>query len=210
MVSGSGGERLLPQLVMRRPTLDGLPPVEVAAGYRLRSMRRGEGSAWTRIVNEAFGDEPRPDRFETTMRGDPAFRPERILFITRDDEPVATASAWVEAKRGDETGVLHYVATRPDHAGKHLGAAVSVAALHRMVEENRSCAVLLTDDFRLAALKTYLRLGFEPVLVHENQRERWRAAFTVLGRPDLIARFADVLAGPVTPLPEADGGHHED
>jgi len=204
MVSGSDGERLQPQLVMRRPTLDGLPPVEVPAGYGLRSMRPGDGPAWTRVVNEAFGGGPRRNRFETTMRSDNAFRHERILFITRDDEPVATASAWCDAKWGTETGILHYVATRPDHAGKHLGTVVSLAALHRMIEEGRRCAILLTDDFRLAAVKTYLRLGFEPLLVHENQRRRWREVLKTLGRADLIDRFAAILDGPVTPLPGCD------
>jgi len=189
---------------MRRPTLDGLPPLEVPAGCGLRSMRPGEGEAWTRIINEAFGGDPRPDRFETTMRRDPAFRHERILFITCDDVPVATASAWVDARWGHRTGILHYVATRPDHAGKHLGLTVSLAALHKMAEEGRSSALLLTDDFRLAAIKTYLRLGFEPLLVHENQRERWRAVFEGLGRTDLVACFAAILDGPVTPLPGCD------
>jgi mycothiol synthase len=190
-------DRLLPQLVMRRPTLDGLPAVIVPAGYALRAMRPEEGPCWTRIVNEAFGQD-KPAFFEKTMRPDLAFRLDRVLFITRNDEPVATASAWHVPKWGEGTGYLHYVATRPDHAGRHVGEVVSIAALHKMVTEGHTSAVLQTDDFRLAAVKVYLRLGFEPVLVDENQRDRWPAVFAQLGRPDLERRFQALLAGPLT------------
>jgi len=40
---------------------------------------------------------------------------------------------------------------------------------------------LETDDYRLPAIKTYLNLGFEPLLVHENQRDRWRNILSALG-----------------------------
>ena len=51
-----------------------------------------------------------------------------------------------------------------------------------MVREGRQRAFLSTDDFRLPAIRTYLKLGFEPYLVHENQRERWRKVLAAIGR----------------------------
>ena len=80
------------------------------------------------------------------------------------------------------------VAVRPAHRGRRLGYWVCLAALRRMAAEGLHRAVLRTDDFRIPAIRTYLRLGFEPVVVHENQRARWRAVFAAIasfssGRP---------------------------
>ena len=81
------------------------------------------------------------------------------------------------------------VGCRHGHRGKRLGYMVSVAALHKTAEDGRQSALLHTDDFRLPAIKTYLTLGFEPLLVHESQRERWPRVFEELGRADSIERF---------------------
>jgi len=89
------------------------------------------------------------------------------------------------------------VGVLPGHQGKHLGAKVSLAALRRFVEEGRIDAVLQTDDFRLPAIRTYLRLGFEPLPIHENQRQRWRAVFDEILRPDLVRQFQPTLDGPI-------------
>ena len=56
--------------------------------------------------------------------------------------------------------------------GRGLGFHVSLACTHIMAAEGRTSAVLQTDDFRLPAIKSYLRLGFAPLLMHENQRQR--------------------------------------
>jgi mycothiol synthase len=63
--------------------------------------------------------------------------------------------------------------------------------------EGRRRAELRTDDFRVAAIKTYLKLGFEPLLVAENQRRRWRDVLAAIGRGDLVERFAGILEGPI-------------
>ena len=68
-----------------------------------------------------------------------------------------------------------------------------------MVAEGRTHVKLQTDDFRLAAVRQYLRLDFVPLLVDENQRQRWRDVFQALGQPALAERFAGILGGPVTP-----------
>ncbi len=36
-------------------------------------------------------------------------------------------------------------------------------------------AFLLTEDFRLAAIETYLQLGFEPEMVSADHPVRWEA-----------------------------------
>lgn len=189
-----------PQLVMLREPLDDLPALALPGGYSARHYRIGDGPAWDAVIAAAFG--PNPGRtFLKVLRLDPAFRPQRVWFLCDRTEPIATASAWYRPGWGAERGMVHYVAVHPDHAGRGLGTQVNLAALHQMRREGRTAAVLQTDDFRLPAIATYLKLGFRPVLVHENQRQRWPEIFANLNKPELAERFADVLAGPVQDLP---------
>ena len=159
---------------MRRDDLSNLPEVSLSQGYSLRSYRAGDEAAWVRIIGESFERDHSVEYFDQRMRRDPEFRAERIWFICRDGEPVATASAWHDPPRGPETGTLHMVGVRPGEAGHALGLQVSVAALHQMRNEGRCAAELKTDDSRIHAIKTYLKLRFAPLLVAENQRGRWR------------------------------------
>lgn len=180
---------LAPQLCMRRGCLDGLPPVEPPEGYTVRTYQPGDDAAWCKVVADAFGRECPLAEFHERMETHAAFRPDRVFLVFSDREPAATASAWHRPDIDPHAGYLHMVGCRPCHRGKRLGYTVSVAALHKIAEDGRHTALLHTDDFRLPAIKTYLVLGFEPVLVHENQRERWPKVFEDLGRPELIERF---------------------
>ncbi len=190
-------KQLTPQLFMARANLDDLPELQLPEGYVVRSYREGDGAAWERIVAAAFEREVQTGEFEKSMKQHKAFRPERVLFVLCGDVPVATASAWDSPGWGPQTGQLHMVGTKPEHRGKHLGYWVSVAALHQFGKEGRRDVMLSTDDFRLPAIKTYLQMGFEPVLVHENQPRRWRDVFAAIDQPGLSAKFAEILDGPV-------------
>ena len=170
--------RIVPQLVMKRIELFSLPPVEVLPGYKLRVFKTGDEAIWESIIYESFGN--RKD-FKKDIESNVYFLPERVFFICRDDVPVATATAWYRSKWGEETGYLHMVGNLQAHRGKNLGLQVSLAALHKMADEGRKSVILQTDDFRLAAIKTYLKLGFKPMLVDENQVERWRTILASFG-----------------------------
>jgi len=185
---------------MWRRDLTGLEAVSLPAGYSIRSYRDGDTANWDRIIGDSFRSDAR-GKFDREMASDPAFLPERVLFVCKGDEAVGTASAWHVPRHGDGVGYLHYVGVLSSETGRALGYQVSLACLHLMVGESRACAMLQTDDFRIPAIKTYLKLRFEPLLVHENQRERWRGIFEQLGRPDLIEHYAAVLSGPIYQSP---------
>lgn len=196
--------RHAPQLLMHRRLQD-LPSLELPAGFSARSYQPGDAAAWEHIIHHSFGMDAQ-GLFDRNMRIDPAYRPERVWFICRKqesgDQPVATASAWRQPfKRDVDTGTLHMVGVHPDHAGMGLGSLVSLAALHQMHREGKSAAVLQTDDHRLSAIKTYLKLGFEPLLIDENQRQRWVDVFETLNQSQLAQRFSAALTGPLHELP---------
>lgn len=199
-MSGTPPTRHEPQLIMRLDDLSSLPPVRLPEGYSIRHYEPGDGAVWNGIVYESFGvpEEQRDGWFEKRMAPMEAFRPDRVLFVVRDGRAVGTASAWQVPNCPPEVGYLHYVAVLPSEAGRGLGLQVSLACLHKMVEEGRTAAILQTDDFRFPAIRTYLKLGFRPVLVHENQRARWRRVFQQMDQPEFIEQFRHILDGPIT------------
>jgi mycothiol synthase len=78
-------------------------------------------------------------------------------------------------------GELGWVAGDPDHKGKRLGRAVCAAATKRLLEIGYRNIYLLTDDFRLPAIKVYLELGYVPFLSAPDVEGRWRNVFARLG-----------------------------
>jgi len=160
-----------------------LPLLNLPVGVCLFPFGEDGPAVWEHIVNTAFGS---AFVFDTKMRAEPAFRPERIIFLAQNDKPVAVAAAWQRDKWPPGTGYLHYVGVLPEAQGQALGYWVSLAALHQMRREGNACAVLETHDFRLAAIKTYLRLGFVPdTTTHESYAQRWAEIMAKLdeGRP---------------------------
>jgi len=173
-----------PQLKMVKPSIEELPELSVPSGYTIRHYREGDAYHWDHIINESF----RHDfNFEKFMRGKPAFMPERIFFLCHQDIPVATASAWHRPEIGPKAGSLHMVGILKSHSGHGLGYFICLAALYQMKNEGRTRAVLSTDDFRIPAIKTYLKLGFVPILTHESHEQRWNIILKKIGRDDLLS-----------------------
>ncbi len=76
-----------------------------------------------------------------------------------------------------------WIAAHPAHGGRGLGRAVTAAAAACLVEIGASCIYLQTDDFRLPAIKTYLRLGFVPHLWADGMEARWQEVCERLSWP---------------------------
>src|ERR687895_670294 len=99
--------------------------------------------------------------------------PAGIFFATLDDRPVGTASTYLHLKDQGVDPELGWVVVDPRHRARGLGLLVCQAVLDVVRVLDHDHAYLLTDDFRLPAIKTYLRLGFEPVLVDPSHPARW-------------------------------------
>lgn len=80
-------------------------------------------------------------------------------------------------------GELGWLAGDPAHTGKGLGLAVSAAVIARFIEEGLRDIHLYTEDYRLAALKIYLKLGFVPFLYTPEMPKLWRTICHQLGWP---------------------------
>lgn len=158
------------QLAMIIEHLRCYPAIPLPEGYTLRSYQSGDEKPWEKIIIEAFH---RSQSFQKKIMQDSYFRPERVLFICHFDNPVATACAWHVPSTPKHIGYLYMVGALKAYQGKGLGYAVCQAALNQMVRDQKTSAMLLTDASRLAAIKTYLRLGFQPSPLHPNQALVW-------------------------------------
>ena len=67
------------------------------------------------------------------------------------------------------------VACKPHFRGKGLGTLLSRLAAYVLLREGMQTAYLTTDDWRVPAIKTYLRAGFVPDTESQPDFfERWK------------------------------------
>lgn len=80
-------------------------------------------------------------------------------------------------------GELGWLAADPAHAGRGLGMAVSAAVTGRLISAGYRNIHLYTEEWRLAAIKTYLKLGYIPFLFAPEMAGRWRKVCAQLQWP---------------------------
>ncbi|NLC55450.1 MAG: GNAT family N-acetyltransferase, partial [Armatimonadetes bacterium] len=74
----------------------------------------------------------------------------------------------------EEKPEIGWVGVMPEHQGHRLAFHLCLACLRFLRDRGVRECFLLTDDFRVPAIKTYLRLGFEPEVTHESHPARWQ------------------------------------
>lgn len=176
------GELRSPQLRMLLRSLAELAPVRLPPGFDLRRFRPGDEQAWVDLLNSTLAlGEWDLQRARERMSGSVRVVPDAIHFVTDAGVPVATACLTHHDEMPEAE--LGWVAVLPSRQGLGLAYQVCLAVLHDMRERGYEAAMLYTDDYRLAAIKTYLRLGFEPLMVHDSHPERWHLVLEQLRWP---------------------------
>jgi mycothiol synthase len=157
------------------------PAVIVPDGYTLRMYQPGDEPAFCRIMDAVgFGvwDDERLQSCITRIL------PDSWFMVIHDNEIVATAmgihSHTPEHPFGGELG---WVAAVPTHQGRGLGITVCAAVTARLIGMGYQNIHLYTEDYRLPALKTYLRLGYVPYLYLPAMYERWKVVCTAVNMP---------------------------
>ena len=159
-----------------------LPELTVAEGFRLRTIADSELALYNELRTSVGFPAWEPDYLQK-FRG--KVLPDAMFLIEEISTGRFAASATAETTDVPafaSLGVLGWVMTHPDLRGHHLGRSVSIAAMHRLYEAGYRAFSLLTDDFRLAAVKTYLDLGWNPWLYLPEMEGRWRALAETLKR----------------------------
>ena len=177
-----------PQLIMWYTRPDA-PPLEEVPECSVRSYRPGDEEQWLALL-QANGQLGAWDR----ARLDAVLGEAHLQYFVECRGRLAACTGINDRERdGEPCWEIGWVAVHPDFQGRGLGTLITGAALARAVELGRRPIYLLTDDFRVPALRCYLKLGFVPGDGHASYRERWRAIFAGLGEnyraliPDFIA-----------------------
>jgi len=158
------------------------PPVwTMPDGYALRTYRPGDEKAHVRLMKGAGFSEWSETALDGALQ---KCLPGGFFLIVHaaDESLVATAMALHNpSERHPLGGELGWVAADSEHKGKGLGYCVCAAATARFLDAGYSDLYLRTDDFRLPAIKTYLKLGWIPFLFAPDMDERWRSVCRQLG-----------------------------
>ncbi len=148
------------------------------AGYHVREFRYGDEFGVLRVLALVGFDDWELDKLRA--------------YLQEPERPIGTRVAMCRGKivgvafASRETpvppvGRLDYVAVDPEHQGQGLGYCVCRSVLDYLGERAYPSIVLTTDDFRLAAIKTYLHLGFRPKIIRADMPDRWRKILRRLG-----------------------------
>lgn len=183
-------DRQFPQLQMLwSERLLGTPPAcALPAGYVLRGYRPDDEPAYLRLLELAGFEGWTAERLGEVL---PRVLPGGLFLAVRlaSGELAATAMALDNPTAlHPGGGELGWVAAHPEHRGQGLGVAVCAAAVGCLLRAGYRRIYLLTDDFRLPAIKTYLRLGFVPFLFQEGMEQRWQEVLRQLGWPMEVLR----------------------
>lgn len=169
------------QLHMYRPDVP-LPPMQLPEGYILRSARLEDGTQLCHCFRGGYLsiEEESQELFEKNILSAPGASLDRIMVLENaDHQIVATATA----KYTDDPslGKIGMVASPVEFRGMGLSKYVCWAVIDLLRKNGRMTSTLSTDDFRLGAIKTYLRVGYLPVLYQEDMEARWRDVMEILG-----------------------------
>ncbi|MDK1031313.1 MAG: GNAT family N-acetyltransferase, partial [Planctomycetia bacterium] len=152
--------------------------------YSLRTFQDGEEQAHADILNVSGLGNWTVRTVRDGILCNP-LSPGGVFFVAHQGRPVAATCAFErkvvdEAGKESLVGEVGWVACVPEHRGKGLGAIVVAAAVTHLLDKGYEEIYLLTDHWRLPALKTYLLLGFEPELRGADDRFLWAEASRAL------------------------------
>ena len=156
-----------------------LPPVP--SGYRLRQYRAEDEAGYYALMARAGFDGWTAERMRQVL---PTVLPVGFFVVEHLASGQVAASALaqhVPTELHPFGGQLGWVAADPDHRGRKLGTLATAAATRRLIEAGYQRIYLLTDDFRLPAIRIYLALGYTPLYHIPDMQERWQVVMRRLG-----------------------------
>jgi len=166
-------------VTMRRPTLFGVPAIPMlAAPLIVRRAHVEEAGALAALLGRAFEAEVWDAAgTERELFGDETVR--ATLVVAAEGRLVATASLQV---RPDvpECGWVRWVATERDRRREGLARALLSGVLAMAGQAGCREARLHTQTDRLAAIRLYVQLGFEPLVRSDPDREVWERVLRLL------------------------------
>lgn len=161
------------RMVWPKTRLEQLPIADVPSGYRLRTYQPGDEPSFFHVMSLAGFE--RWD-MTTLLPWLQKILPEGWFVVEHEASGQLVATAMAVHNPNPYYpfgGELGWVAAHPGHTGQGLGMVVCAAVTARLLRGFYSHIYLHTDDERLPAIKTYLKLGYRPVLLTADMAARW-------------------------------------
>ena len=165
-----------PQLIMRWKN-DGTPAKDISMpdGVKLERFteRKTALADWLEIVSHGLtGEVMDAEFYNKCMYGDYKYYDEnKCFFLVKDGEAAATITVICDPDKKE--GYIHMVACKESFRGQGLGNLLNEVAVSVLKNEGMETAYLTTDDWRLPAIKSYLKFGFVGDTSTENFKSRW-------------------------------------
>lgn len=118
--------------------------------------------------------------FRAAILNYPDLDPEKDLIFVKNASGKRVATIAFPLHPG-RAGYIHMVCCLRECRGLGIGDAMNSFALARLEERGVDYTYLTTDDFRLGAIKTYMRAGFVPCEEGAGMAERWKKVREALG-----------------------------
>ena len=171
----------LKMLLIDSPQIVCPPP----AGWYIRTHDPENGGlnadcgGWAVACERLCGGIKSPEDVKRMMLDDPNCGPNHIFYICRRSDGRIAATA--TANFNPSLPTLHMVGAANEFTGLGLSRSVCAAAVNCLIGAGFRHIGLSTDDFRVPAVKTYLRLGFRPWYYEDDMKDRWRALIDSFG-----------------------------
>lgn len=174
-----------PYLLWPQSLLTAQPELSIPDGYEIRPYRAGDEHAlYPLFLAEGWpmDDTSWRDYLDCVLPQGLS-----LLWHSTSNFPVGTAGA-VHNPRAARYyfpfgGALAYLIVHPDHRRQGLGSVLSSHVVQRLLAGGYEHIWVGVQGFRLPAIKTYLKLGFQPLLHQADLPERWRRICLQLGWP---------------------------
>jgi len=162
---------------MARESTENIPDFKLPEPYTLRPHREGDIDTWVNVQQKSeelvpISREVFLMNFGTSQR----MLSERQLFLCNGKgTPVGTATAWFDYHhKGKKYGRVHWVAIVPEERGKKLAKPLMTAVCKRLKELGHDRIYLTTQPERIPAISLYLKFGFKPDILDDEEKKYWR------------------------------------
>ncbi len=173
------------QMMWPKHLLNAPPIIQLPPGYKLRTYQQGDEPRFYEImalVGWAGWNDEKLKPWLAKVLPNGWF----MIVQAKSDKIVGTAMCLHNYKEMNPfQGELGWLAGDPKHGGKGLGMVASAAVTKRFIDAGYRNIRLYSEDYRLPALKTYLKVGYVPFLYETGMEQRWQVICEQLKWPFL-------------------------
>ena len=139
-------------------------PLSVADGYEIGTLDEDAIAEWMQVRNEIFNGDWEPERFTEYFGSRPDYDP-LGWFVARHQGRIVgmTGGLAIRLDRAPDIlrgGQIEYVGVLEGHRGAGLGETLMVAGMNYLAKRGALPALLLTQPFRVPAVRLYEKVGF--------------------------------------------------